>query len=499
MSLLLTVLVFRWFDISINTMTLGGIAVAIGDLVDDSIVDIENIYRRLKENRRSSQPLDPLRVVYQASAEVRNSIVYATLIVTLVVLPLFFLSGLEGRIFAPLGIAYITSLVSSLVVSLTVTPVLGSYLLPNARFLDDEGDPFLLRWLKNLFRKVLSTTLAHATFVLGIVSVLVCISLLAVAWMGGEFLPPFNEGTLTISLQTEPGTSLSESQRVAQQAEQLILQVPEVTSVSRRTGRAELDEHAEGVNSSEIDVRLMEQERPKTGWVYAALRLVPIAHLWTYETIGRPRDEVVDDVRSQVTRLPGVRVNIGQPISHRLDHVMSGVRAQIAVKVFGPDLQELRRVAQDIQERMSQLPGVVDLQIEPQVEISQVRLKVNHQEAARYGLAPGDVADLLETAYKGKVVSQVLDEDRAFDLVVWYDEQPLSIEGVERGAPHRPPRRLPETLQSPRQTRSSWSSRRLGPLPTRRPRDTVQRGNGRTRAGTTLPKCRSTVMPCADR
>ncbi len=430
LSILLTVLVFRWFGISINTMTLGGIAVAIGDLVDDSIVDIENIYRRLKENRQSSQPLGPLQVVYSASAEVRNSIVYATLIVALVVLPLFFLSGLEGRIFAPLGVAYITSLLSSLVVSLTVTPVLGSYLLSNARFMNEEGDPFLLRWLKSLFRKVLSITLTHATLVLGIVSVLVCVSLLTVAWMGGEFLPPFNEGTLTISLQTEPGTSLSESQRVAQQAEQLILQVPEVTSVSRRTGRAELDEHAEGVNSSEIDVRLMEQERPKVGWFYSALRLVPIAHLWTYETMSRPRAEVVADVRDQVTRLPGVRVNIGQPISHRLDHVMSGVRAQIAVKVFGPDLQELRRIAQDIQGRMSLISGVVDLQIEPQVEISQVRLKVKHEEAARYGLAPGDVADLLETAYKGKVVSQVLDEDRSFDLVVWYDEQSRSDPSV---------------------------------------------------------------------
>jgi CzcA family heavy metal efflux pump len=421
LSILLTLLVFRWFDISINTMTLGGIAVAIGDLVDDSIVDIENIYRRLKENRRKPRPENPLKVVYLASTEVRNSIVYATLIVALVVLPLFSLSGLEGRIFAPLGVAYITALLSSLVVSLTVTPVLGSYLLPNAKFLD-EGDPFLMRWLKYGFEKLLSVTLRHAYVILGAVTILVSLSLVSIAWMGGEFLPPFNEGTLTISLQTEPGTSLKESERVARQAENLILQVPEVVSVSRRTGRAELDEHAEGVNSSEIDVRLMEQERPKKGWLYSILRLVPIAHLWTYEETSRPRDEVLNDVREQITSLPNVRVNIGQPISHRLDHVMSGVRAQIAVKVFGPDLQELRTTAQDIQQRMNEIPGVVDLQIEPQVEVSQVRLKVKHEEAARHGLAAGDVAALLETAYKGRVVSQVLDEDRYFDMVVWYDE-----------------------------------------------------------------------------
>jgi CzcA family heavy metal efflux pump len=421
LSIFLTLLVFRWFGISINTMTLGGIAVAIGDLVDDSIVDIENIYRRLKENRRKPKPENPLKVVYLASTEVRNSIVYATLIVALVVLPLFSLSGLEGRIFAPLGVAYITSLLASLVISLTVTPVLGSYLLPNAKFLD-EGDPFLMRWLKYGFEKVLSVTLRHAYVILGAVTITVSLSLVSLAWMGGEFLPPFNEGTLTISLQTEPGTSLKESERVARQAENLILQVPEVVSVSRRTGRAELDEHAEGVNSSEIDVRLMEQERPKKGWLYSILRLVPIAHLWTYEETSRPRDEVLTDVREQITSLPNVRVNIGQPISHRLDHVMSGVRAQIAVKVFGPDLQELRSTAQDIQQRMSGIPGVVDLQIEPQVEVSQVRLKVKHEEAARHGLAPGDVAALLETAYKGRVVSQVLDEDRYFDMVVWYDE-----------------------------------------------------------------------------
>jgi CzcA family heavy metal efflux pump len=422
LSILLTLLAFRAFGVTINTMTLGGIAVAIGDLVDDAIVDIENIYRRLKENRQKPQPDPPLKVIYLASTEVRNSIVYATLIVILVVFPLFALTGVEGRIFAPLGVAYITSLLASLLVSLTVTPVLGSYLLPRAKFMAEAGDPFLLRWMKAGFARVLRFTLRHAYAVLVTVSLLVALSFVSIFWMGGEFLPPFNEGTFTVTVQMEPGTSLVESNRMAQRVEKLLLEVPEVLAVSRRTGRAEQDEHAEGVHSSEIDVQVMPHERPRAGWGYAALRLVPIAHLWGYEQVARSRDVVLADIRDRITILPNVKVNIGQPISHRIDHLMSGVRAQIAVKVFGPDLPELRTAAADVQTRMSRIPGVVDLQIEPQVEISQVRLRVKHKEAASYGLTSGDVARLLETAYKGRVVSQILDEDRYFDLVVWYEE-----------------------------------------------------------------------------
>lgn len=421
-SILLTVLIFRWFGISINTMTLGGIAVAIGDLVDDSIVDIENIYRRLKENRQKAIPEDAIKVIYDASCEVRNSIVYATLIVVLVVFPLFSMAGLEGRMFAPLGVAYMTSLLASLLVSLTVTPVLASYLLPKARFLEEKGDPFVLRILKSAASVMLRWTLRHANLVLGGTVAMVAVAMLALFWMGGEFLPPFNEGTFTISFQTEPGTSLDESQRLAQRAEMLLMEIPEVVSISRRTGRAELDEHAEGVNSSEIDVRVQEDRRPRLGWGAAVLRLIPIAHLWGFETTGRPREQVLSDIRDRITSIPGIKANIGQPISHRLDHIMSGVRAQITVKVFGSDLRELRNASQDVYTAMSQVRGVVDLQLEPQVEVSQVRLQVRREDAARYGLAPGDVAALLETAYKGRVVSQVLDDDRYFGLVVWYDE-----------------------------------------------------------------------------
>jgi CzcA family heavy metal efflux pump len=421
-SILLTVLIFRWFGISINTMTLGGIAVAIGDLVDDSIVDIENIYRRLKENRQKPVPEDAIKVIYDASCEVRNSIVYATLIVVLVVFPLFSMAGLEGRMFAPLGVAYMTSLLASLVVSLTITPVLASYLLPKARFLEEKGDPFVLCVLKSATSVMLRWTLRHNNLVLGGTVAMVGVAMLALFWMGGEFLPPFNEGTFTISFQTEPGTSLDESQRLAQRAEMLLMEIPEVISISRRTGRAELDEHAEGVNSSEIDVRVQEYRRPKSGWRAAVLRLIPIAHLWGFETTGRPREQVLAEIRDRITSIPSIKANIGQPISHRLDHIMSGVRAQIAVKVFGSDLRELRNASQDVYTAMSQVRGVVDLQLEPQVEVSQVRLQVRREDAARYGLAPGDVAALLETAYKGRVVSQVLDDDRYFGLVVWYDE-----------------------------------------------------------------------------
>jgi CzcA family heavy metal efflux pump len=423
LSLLLTALIFSGFGLSINTMTLGGIAVAVGELTDDAIVDIENIFRRLRENRHRTHPDHPLKVIFLASSEVRNSIVFATLIVCLVVLPFFFLSGLEGRMFAPLALAYIVSLLASLAVSLTVTPVLASFLLPRARFLEHRRDPFLLRWLKWLDERVLRFALRHPwPILIGTLTLAVC-SKLIVFWMGSEFLPPFNEGTLTINVQTDPGTRLAESERVARRSEEVLLRVPEVLSVSRRTGRAEQDEHAEGVNSSEIDVRLEEHERPKPGWRYAVLRAVPGLHRWGVEVIGRPRQLVLADIRERLTSIPGVKVNIGQPISHRLDHMMSGVRAQIAVKVFGTDLRELREAAQDVQTRMSQVRGVVDLQIEPQVEISQLRLKIKRREAARYGLAPGDVTRLVETAYKGLTVSEILDEDRRFALVVWYDEK----------------------------------------------------------------------------
>jgi Cu/Ag efflux pump CusA len=424
LSILLTIIIFYIFGITINTMTLGGIAVAIGDLVDDSIVDIENIYRRLRENKQLpiAEQRSPIDVIFSASSEIRNSIVYATLIVVLVVVPLFTMSGLEGRLFAPLGIAYIVALLCSLAVSLTFTPVLASVLLPNAPFLADKREPLFMRWLKSVDERMLRWTLHRPRLVLGGVSMLVLLSCLTLPWMGGEFLPPFNEGTATINLRLEPGTSLAESQRLAGRVESIIVEVPEVLSVARRTGRAELDEHAEGVNNTEFEVRFAEYKSDKPGWYYTILRAIPVAHLWSFDYRGRPPEEVFADLRDRISSIPGAAVNIGQPISHRLDHMMSGIRAQIAIKVFGPDLRELRTAAYDIQERMQAIDGIVDLQIEPQIEISQLQMRVKREQAARYGLAPGDVAELLETAFKGRVVSQIIEEDKYFGLVVWYDE-----------------------------------------------------------------------------
>jgi len=435
LSILITALAFSYFGISINTMTLGGLAVAIGELVDDSIVDVENIFRRLKENVHRPRPENPLKVIFLASCEVRNSIVYATLIVVLVVFPLFSLAGLEGRMFAPLGLAYVATLLASLVVSLTVTPVLASYLLPRARFLQREGDPFLLRWLKRLDRRLVQFSLRHSGAVLVIVAGLILLSISGIFWMGGEFLPRFNEGALTIAAMAPPGVSLEESNRIAQRIEEMLMEIPEVKHISRRTGRAELDEHAENVDFSEIDVGLLQPERPKPGLHYAVLRAVPGLHRWGVDQVGRSRDEVLAEIREIVREVPGVKINLGQPISHRLDHMMSGIRSQIAVKLYGRDIEELRDRGQDIAEMMAAVPGVVDLQIEPQVDVPQVRVTIRRREAARYGLAPADVAKALETALQGRTVSQVLEEQKVFDLVVWFDEQARSNIDVIRSTP----------------------------------------------------------------
>ena len=428
LSILMTFLVFRYMGATINTMSLGGIAVAIGDLVDDSIVDVENIFRRLKENRQlpESDRKAPLDVVYQASREVRSSIVYATMIVVLVVIPLFGLTGLEGRMFAPLGFSYIVSLLCSLLVSLTVTPVVSSYLLPKARFLSVKEDAILVRLLKSLTRRVLNWTLDHTGWVFVSTALGVILSIGSVAWMGGSFLPEFNEGSYTVNLQCSPGTSLQESRRIAQRCEQLLLEIPEVVSLSRRTGRAEMDEHAEGVHASEIDVQTLPARIAKPDFASAILRHIPGLQHLGYNAQGRSPEKIIEQIREQVTSIPGVQVNIGQPISHRLDHIMSGVRAQIAVKAFGQDLRKLREISHDLIDALSDVPGVVDLQAEPQVEVSQIRLQIDREQAARHGLTPGELAVLLQTAYKGRTVSQVLDAEQYHDLVVWYDKESRS-------------------------------------------------------------------------
>ncbi|MDQ3711990.1 MAG: efflux RND transporter permease subunit [Acidobacteriota bacterium] len=396
LSFVVTFLVLWAFGISINTMTLGGLAVAIGELVDDAIVDIENIFRRLRENRLLENPRSSLDVIYHASLEVRSSIVYATVIVALVFIPLFALTGVEGRLLAPLGLAYITSLVASLFVSLTVTPVLASYLLPKMKAMHAEKDSFVVRFLKKWDEKLLHRTLRHPYKVIAGASILFLLAIATLPFVGTAFLPEFNEGTLTINVLAQPGTSLTESNRIGQIAEKLVLEVPEVISTGRRTGRAELDEHAEGVHYTEIDVDLKESDRD--------------------------REEILHDIRDGLAVIPGVNINVGQPISHRLDHLQSGVRAQIAVKLFGEDLSTLRSKAEEIRNAMQTVEGATDVQIEKQVLIPQVRFNIDRARAAQYGLPPGEIAETLETALNGKTVSEAIEEQRRYDVVVRFDD-----------------------------------------------------------------------------
>jgi len=396
LSFIVTALIMQWFGITINTMTLGGLAVAIGELVDDSIVDIENIFRRLKENQQSPNPKSSLSVIYQASLEIRSSIVYATIIVALVFIPLFSLSGVEGRLLAPLGLAYIVSLLASLVVSLTVTPVLASYLLPKAKIMH-SSDGFLVRFLKQIDEKMLLWTLKHPNIVILGATLCFFSAIATLPFVGTEFLPSFNEGSLTINLLAQPGTSLSESDKLGQMAEKILLTIPEVAATGRRTGRAELDEHAEGVHYSEIDVDLKNSKRP--------------------------RSEVIAEIRQKLTVISGVVINVGQPISHRIDHLLSGIRAQIAVKLFGDDLATLRAKAEEIRKVVANVSGTTDVQVEKQVLIPQVRFTINRTEAARYGLQPGEIADTLEMALNGKKVSEALEGQRRFDVIVRFDSE----------------------------------------------------------------------------
>jgi HME family heavy-metal exporter len=389
-SILATAVVFHFAGLSINTMTLGGIAIAIGELVDDAVVDVENIFRRLRQNRAAGYPRPVFDVIVSASQEVRSGIVYATMIIVLVFAPLFALSGIEGRLFAPLGEAYIISILASLVVSITLTPVMAYYLLPQLKRLEEHESP-LVQFLKRANRAALIRALAAQRQVLGIAALLVVLAASSAFYLPRAFLPPFNEGSFTINLLFNPGVSLAESNRVGLIAERLILDVPDVKSVGRRTGRAELDEHAEGVHSSEIEVDLKKTDRSKT--------------------------DIISDIRAKLAVLP-LSTNIGQPISHRLDHMLSGVRAEIALKIFGEDLEALRSTAEALRIRLASIPGLTDLQVEKQVLIPQLEIRVDYQRAALYGVQPGAVVEQLSRLSNGRVVSRIADGYRRFDVMM---------------------------------------------------------------------------------
>ncbi|GLI24759.1 HME family heavy-metal exporter [Xanthobacter flavus] len=403
-SILTTAIVFHAFGLSINTMTLGGLAIAIGELVDDAVVDVENIFRRLRENAAAAAPRPVFDVVVAASREVRSGIVYATLIIVLVFVPLFALPGIEGRLFAPLGQAYIVSILASLATSITLTPVLAFYLLP-ALSRHAERDGALVRMLKRGYAALLSTAFRHQRLVMGVTALLFIAALAAAAGLPRAFLPPFNEGSLTISMSFRPGLSLAESHRMGLMAEKIILEVPEVKAVGRRTGRAELDEHAEGVHASEIEVDL----QPSV----------------------RSRAEITADIRDRLSILPA-SFNVGQPISHRLDHMLSGVRAEIALKLFGDDLDTLRATAETLRQRLAAIPGLADLQVERQVRVPEVTVQVDYGRAALYGLQPAQVTDALARLSNGRVVSTLVDGNRRFDLIVRLPDATRSAEGLAR-------------------------------------------------------------------
>ena len=432
LSIVITGLVFYWFGISINVMTLGGLAVAMGELVDDAIVDIENVFRRLNENARSPNPKPALEVVYHASIEIRSSIVFGTMLVILVFIPLFALSGIEGRLFTPLGIAYIVSILASLVVSLTITPVLGSLLLCGPKIAEDRGevvadaasvghggDSPLLRLLKRWVTPVIRTSLSRTglTVILTIVSAAIAASVVLVLNLGTDFLPAFDEGAAQINFALPPGSSLEASNRASLMVDAALAthlrsadKNPSglVSAFVRRSGRAEMDEHAEGVNVTEYIVSL----NPKSGLT---------------------RADALATLRKELDDVPGIEYEVEQPLAHLMSHMLSGVTAQIAIKVFGDDLDVLRQKAEQIKNALANIPGLLPPVVESQQLIPQLRLELNREQLALYGLTAGRVNEFIETAMNGRVVSTVLDGQRTFDLVVRLnDESRTDIEAVRR-------------------------------------------------------------------
>lgn len=407
LSLLVSVLTLKFMGLTINTMSIGGMAIAIGSLVDDAIVDVENVFKHLRQNRKlpDSERLPVLEVVFNASREVRLPILNSTFIIVVSFVPLFFLTGMEGRMLRPLGIAFITALFASTLVALTLTPVLCSFLLGSEKSDKAGKEPALVRWLQKIYNVALEWVLRHKKLTLGSVAALFAVALALFCSFGSSFLPAFNEGSFTINVSTLPGVSLEESDNVGRRAEMLLLSVPEIKTVARKTGRAELDEHALGANVSEIEA--------------------------PFELSDRPKSAVVEEIRHKLGTLPGVNVEIGQPISHRIDAMLSGTRANIAIKLFGTDLNKMFEIGNKIKTEISAIPGVVDLNVEQQVERPQLQIVPKREMLAKYGVTPSEFTDMVEVYLAGRTVSRVYEGNRVFDLTVKADDDSRStIEAI---------------------------------------------------------------------
>ncbi|HAH50478.1 MAG TPA: CusA/CzcA family heavy metal efflux RND transporter, partial [Balneola sp.] len=399
LALVASIFVLKFFDITINTMTLGGMAIAIGVIVDDAIIDVENVFKRLRENSKlpDAKQKASIDVIFEASKEIRSSIINATLIIMIVFLPLFFLSGVEGRMLKPLGLAYIVSIGASLIIAMTVTPAMCYYLLRGEGVKGKLEESWFTKKLKSGYENVLDFTLQFKKSILLGTLGLFIVAMILVPFLGRSFLPEFNEGTLVISTVTIPGTSLDESNEMGTRIEKILLAHPGIISTSRRTGRAELDEHAQGVNASEIDAKF---EVPE----------------------GSTKEEMLNEIRADLSIVPGTNITIGQPIGHRIDHMLSGTRANIAVKIFGSDLYELRSKAEEVRAQMENITGVVDLSVEQQQNVPQIQIKPDRRALARYGITIEDLSEMVDVAFAGEVVSQILEEDKMFDLTVRFDE-----------------------------------------------------------------------------
>jgi CzcA family heavy metal efflux pump len=410
LALISSIFVLEFFNITINTMTLGGMAIAIGVIVDDAIIDVENVFRRLRENSQltEAEQKPAIEVVFEGSKEIRSSIINATLIIMIVFIPLFFLSGIEGRMLQPLGLAYIISIGASLVIAMTVTPAMCYYLLPSQASKGKLEESWFTKKLKSGYEHVLNVVLHIKKTVLVGTLVLFLGTLVVLPFLGRSFLPEFNEGTLVISAVTIPGTSLTESNAIGKRIEEILLEHQAIASTSRRTGRAELDEHAQGVNASEIDAELDIPE-------------------------GTTKEAVLAEIREDLSVVSGTNITIGQPIGHRIDHMLSGTRANIAVKIFGTDLFRLRALAEEVRGQMESVEGVVDLSVEQQQNVPQIQIRPDRRALARYGITIQQLAEMVDVAFAGEVVSQVLEGDKMFNLLVRFDEDHRgSIESVQK-------------------------------------------------------------------